>query len=229
VRSTTEVEALIERTKKKIAALQKDEKAAQKSKSAFAPLTRCDMQLRIVDAERDRLSLAHEKIASRIEEIDRELVDLAESEGLAVGELPAAGSKQAQLEAEEAMLREKLESPRWRRDTEALQGRRRQFESDRELEASEQAEAIEEELKVESEKLAADTAKSVEEHVRPLQERWRQITAGWMAYEKARGVNAVGRLDVSEFPIQVGEITAPIPMVLQPDHDPAVRPPVPTA
>jgi hypothetical protein len=230
VRDVPEVEALIERVEKKIAELQREEKAASKSKSAFAPLTRCDVRLRIVDAEGELISLHREKLGARVEEIDRELVQLAESDGLAIpGSSPPAGSRQAQLETEETAIRLKLDDPSWRRSVEALQGRRRQIEADRELEATEQADAIVEELADGARRLAAEVAKAVDEHVRPLQERWRAIASAYMQYEQARGIAAVGRLDTSEFPIQVGPITAPIPMVLDPDHDPTITSPVPTA
>jgi hypothetical protein len=93
-----EVEDAMGRTKARIEAARRDEKAARKSKSAFAPLVVCDARLRIVAAEEDLRSLQQEELRARLEQTDRELEAVAESEGLAVQEPPASGSKQATLE-----------------------------------------------------------------------------------------------------------------------------------
>jgi hypothetical protein len=81
----------------------------------------------------------------------------------------------------------------------------------------------------EARKVAAELRKVVDDHVMPVRARWQAIAAGYSQYERARGVNVTGRLDAGEFPIQVAEMTAPIPMVLNPDADPTILTSVPTA
>lgn len=228
MRTTEELDSLIERNDRRTKALREREKKLARAKTATSRLARFDVDLAIVREQEERISLEREFALARVEEIKAKLAFAIERDGFAIDGTAPTGSEQAALEGKLAAAEVSTHSGAWAARQQALTSSRRRIEQ----ECAAYAEGKRSELEADLLKQGIRLVEEINPHLAAVQEfrdPWAALAGAYRQLEAALGgPRRVGRLDIPEFPVSIASVEPPVPAALNEDKQ-AAEPSIPVA